>query len=155
MPTTDEDRIETDVLIAAPIDHVWDLVTSAEHVGRWFGDAGAEIDLRPGGAMALHWREHGTYHGRVEAVDPPHRFAWRWLSVVGVDEEATPANSTLTEFTLSEVGAGTRVVVVETGFASLDFDPDERTAALRSHTRGWPLELADLAAYAASAETRR
>ena len=67
----DTDRIETSVLIAAPLQRVWDLVTSAEHVGRWFGDAGAEIDLRPGGAMSLSWREHGTYHGRVEAVEPP------------------------------------------------------------------------------------
>ena len=149
------DRIQTDVLIAAPVDRVWELITSAEHVGRWFGDAGAEIDLRPGGAMSLTWREHGTYHGRVEAVEPPHRFAWRWLSVVGVQTEPTPANSTLTEFTLSAEGEATRVAVVETGFDSLDFDPAERTAALASHTRGWPLELADLAAYAAASPAER
>ena len=50
---TQTDRIETDVLIAAPLQRVWDLITSAEHLGRWFGNAGAEIDLRPGGALSL------------------------------------------------------------------------------------------------------
>ena len=152
---SDSDRIQTSVLIAAPLQRVWDLVTSAEHVGRWFGDAGAEIDLRPGGAMSLSWREHGTYHGRVEAVDPPHRFAWRWLSKIGSQADPVPGNSTLTEFTLSAEGDGTRVAVVESGFDALDAPPTERTAALRSHTEGWDSELGELAAYAAGAPAGR
>jgi len=144
----DTDRIETSVLIAAPLQRVWDLVTSAEHVGRWFGDAGAEIDLRPGGAMSLSWREHGTYHGRVEAVEPPHRVAYRWLSRRESREEPTPANSTLIEFTLAAEGDGTRVAVVESGFDALDVDTEERAAALASHTSGWTSELGELADYA-------
>ena len=43
------EQIEREVLIAAPIERVWAVVTQPEHVGTWFGDAGAEIDLRPGG----------------------------------------------------------------------------------------------------------
>jgi uncharacterized protein YndB with AHSA1/START domain len=149
------DRIERDVLIAAPVERVWELITSAEHVGRWFADAGAEIDLRPGGALALSWREHGTFYGRVEAVEPPRRFAWRWLSTLGSRAEPTPANSTLTEFTLAAEGHGTRVAVVESGFDALDMDAADRTAALASHTRGWPAELEDLAAYAAGTPAGR
>src|SRR3954447_17576729 len=142
------DSIERQVLIAAPLERVWELITSAEHVGRWFGDAGAEIDLRPGGTLSLTFREHGTFYGRVEAVDPPHRFAWRWLSAMGSQAEPTTGNSTLAEFTLAADGDATRVVVVESGFASLDLDPDERTALLASHTEGWPMELDELVAYA-------
>jgi uncharacterized protein YndB with AHSA1/START domain len=142
------DRIERDVLIAAPLERVWDLITSAEHVGRWFADAGAEIDLRPGGALTLSWREHGTFHGRVEAVDPPHRFAYRWLSTLGSRAEPAPGNSTLTEFTLSREGSSTRVAVVESGFAALEGGPEERAAALASHTTGWTQELDELVAYA-------
>lgn len=147
-PTTD--RIETDVLIAAPVARVWELITTAEHVGRWFGDAGAEIDLRPGGALSLNWREHGTVHGRVEVVEPPNRFAFRWLSSVGLRAEPAPGNSTLAEFTLAAEGEGTRITVVETGFDRLEGDPVERTAALASHTTGWRKELDELAAYAAA-----
>jgi uncharacterized protein YndB with AHSA1/START domain len=142
------DRIERDILIAAPLQRVWELITSAEHVGRWFGNAGAEIDLRPGGALALRWSEFGTFHGRVEAVEPPHRVAYRWLSAREVQADPTPANSTLIEFTLTAEAEGTRVAVVESGFDGLELDTDERAAALASHTRGWADELGELAAYA-------
>jgi uncharacterized protein YndB with AHSA1/START domain len=148
------DRIEREILIAAPVERVWELITSAEHVGRWFADAGAEIDLRPGGALSLSWREHGTFHGRVEAVEPPHRFAYRWLSKIELQAEPTPANSTLTEFTLAAEGDATRVAVVESGFDGLDVDPDARAAALASHSAGWVAELDDLAAYAAGVTAR-
>ena len=148
-------RIERDILIAAPLERVWSLITSPEHVGRWFADAGAEIDLRPGGALSLSWREHGTFHGRVEAVEPPHRFAYRWLSKLDLRDDPTPGNSTLTEFTLAAEGASTRVAVVESGFDMLDVDPEERAAALASHTTGWAAELEDLVTYAAGIATPR
>jgi uncharacterized protein YndB with AHSA1/START domain len=149
------DRIERAVLIAAPLERVWDLITNPEHLGRWFGDAGAEVDLRPGGALSLSWREHGTVRGRVETVEPPHRFVWRWLAEMGSDAEPTPANSTLTEFTLAPEGDGTRVVVVESGFDGLEIDAAARAARLASNTKGWAHELADLAAYAGGVASGR
>ena len=57
------DKIEREVTIAAPIERVWSILTEAEHIGGWFADAGAEIDLRPGGALVMHWAEHGTANG--------------------------------------------------------------------------------------------
>ena len=51
------------------------------------------------------------------------------------DAEPTPANSTLTEFTLAAEGDGTRVAVVESGFDALDVDAAERAALLASHTQ--------------------
>ena len=77
------DQIERETVINAPVDPVWELITEAEHLGRWFGDAGAEIDLRPGGAMVLRWAEDGTSHGRVVAVEPRTRFSYRWARVQG------------------------------------------------------------------------
>ena len=149
------DRIERDVLIAAPVERVWELITHAEHMGRWLGDVGAEIDLRPGGKLSLSWREHGTHYGRVEAVEPPRRFAYRWLSMIDSQEEPTPANSTLTEFTLTGEGEGTRVAVVESGFDALEVDSASRAAAFASHTSGWTAELNELVGYAAGAPAGR
>ncbi len=146
--TTETDRIERDVLIAAPIERVWELATRPEHLGRWFADAGAEVDLRPGGALSLTWRRYGTVHGRVESVDPPNRVAYRWLVQSGTQADPTPANSTLMEFTLTAEGDGTRVAVVESGFDGLALDVEERTAAFASHGEGWAFELDELAAYA-------
>ena len=64
--------------VDAPPDVVWSIVTEPRHVARWFSDE-AEIDLRPGGAMLLTWHRHGTFQARVETVDPPRTFAFRWL----------------------------------------------------------------------------
>src|SRR5918999_2712414 len=77
------DRIEREVTIDAPPERVWELVTGAEHLGRWFGDAGAEEDLRPGGELALHWSEYGTSKGRIEAGEAPRVVAVRRGAVKG------------------------------------------------------------------------
>src|SRR3954462_2744470 len=108
------DQIERETVINAPVERVWNLITEAEHLGRWFGDAGAEIDLRPGGAMALRWAEHGTQRGRVVDVEPCSRFSYRWAPFRDPGgEEPEEGNSTLVEFTLHREGDVTRLRVVE------------------------------------------
>jgi uncharacterized protein YndB with AHSA1/START domain len=64
------ERIESEIVIAVPVERVWAAVTEAEHVGTRFGDAGAEIDLRPGGTMSLSWKDHGTVRAVIEKVEP-------------------------------------------------------------------------------------
>ncbi|WP_320672449.1 SRPBCC family protein [Patulibacter defluvii] len=143
------DQIERDVLIAAPPERVWALLTEAEHLGRWFGDAGAEIDLRPGGRLTLRWQEHGSVAGEVVAVEPHRRFVFRWAPYRdpgGV--EPVEGNSTLITFTLAAEGDGTRVRVLESGFDALDCSPEQRLENLRGNTEGWQLELGELVAHA-------
>jgi uncharacterized protein YndB with AHSA1/START domain len=143
------DSIEREVVIEAPVDRVWELVTKAEHLGRWFGDAGAEVDLRPGGALELRWAEHGTSRARVEAVEPPRLFAFRWAPFKdpgGVDP--ADGNSTRVEFTLSQEGDGTRLRVVESGFESLATSVEQRRKNLEGNTEGWQMELGELQEYA-------
>ena len=48
--------------------------------------------------MLLTWHGHGTYRGRIDAVDPPHRFAFRWLR--REDNEPDDGTSTIVEFLL-------------------------------------------------------
>jgi uncharacterized protein YndB with AHSA1/START domain len=47
--------IERDILIDAPVEVVWSIVTEPEHVGRWLSDS-VEIDLRPGGERSSRGR---------------------------------------------------------------------------------------------------
>jgi uncharacterized protein YndB with AHSA1/START domain len=143
------DSIEREVVIDAPVDRVWRLVTEAEHLGRWFGDAGAEVDLRPGGAMELRWAEHGASRGRIEAVEPQRLFAFRWAPFTdpgGLDP--TDDNSTRVEFTLSAEGQGTRLRVVESGFETLATSAEQRRRNLEGNTEGWRMELGELQQYA-------
>jgi uncharacterized protein YndB with AHSA1/START domain len=143
------DSIEREVVIDAPVDRVWELVTRAEHLGRWFGDAGADVDLRPGGAMELRWSEHGASRGLVEAVEPPRLFAFRWAPFKDPGgAEPSDDNSTRVEFTLSEEGDGTRLRVVESGFDALATSEEQRRRNHEGNTEGWRLELGELQTYA-------
>jgi uncharacterized protein YndB with AHSA1/START domain len=138
------DRIESEVLIEAPVDVVWSIVTEAEHVGKWFSDS-AEIELEPGGKAVLNWDEYGTRLGRVERVEPPRFISFRWARPAGA--EPTEGNSTLVEFTLSPEGEGTRLQVVESGFSELDGTDEEKAEYAEGNTRGWAKELGELRDY--------
>jgi uncharacterized protein YndB with AHSA1/START domain len=140
------DRISREVVIDAPPEKVWAIVTEPRHVARWFSDE-AEIDLRPGGAMLLTWHGHGAYRGRVEAIEPPHRFAFRWLR--REDNEPGAGTSTLVEFTLVREGARTRLRVVESGFQELRWAEEDKARYADENTHGWVLELNELRDYAA------
>src|SRR5919108_1382596 len=143
------DHIERETVINAPVERVWELITQAEHLGRWFGDAGAEIDLRPGGAMALRWTQYGTTRGRVVTVEPHTRFSYRWAPFKDPSgDEPGEGNSTLVEFTLQPEGDGTRLRVVESGFASLATSDAQRQQNLKGNTEGWEFETGELRAYA-------
>jgi uncharacterized protein YndB with AHSA1/START domain len=145
-----EDRIERDVLIEAPVERVWTLITEAEHLGTWFADDGADVDLREGGAIEMRWQEHGAVRCRIESIDEPNAFSFRWAPFKDPGgAEPAAGNSTLVEFKLAEEGGATRLSVAESGFASLDTTPEQRIANLRGNVEGWELELGELASHAA------
>ena len=143
------DRVEREILIDAPPDVVWSVVTQAEHVGCWFSDSAA-VDLRPGGELILTWDEHGAVYWRVEKVDPPHFVSFRWLRPVhdqSGGDELREDNSTLVEFSLDPEGEATRLRVVESGFRELAGSEDENAKDAEEHHRGWELELDELRDY--------
>jgi len=140
-----QDLIEREILIEASRERVWAVLTQAKHVAGWFGDS-AEIDLRPGGKAAFGWTQYGTHRAVIERVDEPNLLSYRWAR--DTDVEPAEGASTLVEFTLTEVFAGTLLRVVETGFASLHATPAEQDKALQDNTEGWTSELAELKEYA-------
>lgn len=139
-------RIEREVLIEAPVEVVWAVVTQPEHLSGWFSDS-VDLDLTAGGAMVLSWDDHGTVHGRVERVEPPRYFSFRWVVPRDRADEVTDDNSTLVEFNLSPEGDRTRLSVVESGFADLEGPEDENQSHYDGHERGWKLELGELEEY--------
>jgi uncharacterized protein YndB with AHSA1/START domain len=134
-------RIEREILIDAPVEVVWRVITEPEHISGWFSDS-VELDLTPGGKATLRWDGHGTVYGRVERVEPPRFFSYRWMVEPGTD------NWTLVEFSLSEEGSeSTRLTVVESGWPELAVPDDEKQRHADEHRRGWELELGDLVEY--------
>ena len=140
-----EDRIEREIVVAAPRERVWEIITQAEHVGKWFGES-AEVDLRPGGTIVLRWEKYGTMYGTIEKIDEPHYFSYRWVPGTP-DEKPRKENSTLVEFTLTPQCGQTRLRVVETGFSRLPRNESERAEQFKDNTEGWASELHDLQQY--------
>jgi uncharacterized protein YndB with AHSA1/START domain len=138
------DSIEREVILPVPPARVWTALTQPDQLGAWFGSQ-ATIDLRPGGEVVFTWDgstgPRGINRGVIEAVEPPHRLAFRWRS--GPDN----LPMTLVEFTLQPHPAGTLLRLVESGFASLP--PELRGPQRERNTSGWQRELADLAQYLA------
>jgi len=139
------DRIEREIRIAASVERVWRAVTEAKHLGTWFGDAGATIDLRPGGAITLRWEKNPPVHGVVERVEPHTAFSFRWLRA-GHDKPE-PGNHTLVEFTLTPDGSGTLLRVVESGIRALEMAEAGQLQYVGSHEKGWTFELGELRDY--------
>jgi uncharacterized protein YndB with AHSA1/START domain len=147
------DRIERDVLIEAPIDVVWEVISRPEHIVHWFSDE-AELDLRPGAEGLLTFEmkdanQPAAYHLRFEAVEPPRRLAFRWAYPRG--ENPRPGNSMLVEFTLTAEDGKTRVTVVESGLDLVPWPDDEKQGYADSHSNGWARHLGRLSAYAPAA----
>ena len=142
------DIIEREITIAAPVEKVWAVLTESDHIGMWFGTGNpVQIDLRPGGIMELDHGTHGAYTTTIVTVDPPHAFSYRWASAYpGV--LATENNSTLVEFTLKESGDCTLLRVVESGFASIVIPPERQSSAgYESHSQGWADVIKKIAHY--------
>jgi uncharacterized protein YndB with AHSA1/START domain len=144
------ESIEREVLIEAPVELVWSIVTEPEHVARWLSDS-VQLDLRPGGSAVFIWEEHGSVGARVERVEPPHLFAFRWVNAGGksANQGVEEGNSTLVEFRLSAEGASTRLHVTESGFRQLDGSENENASHVENHLSGWDRELGELREYVA------
>jgi uncharacterized protein YndB with AHSA1/START domain len=142
-----ETQIERDIFIAAAPERVWPLVAEP---GFWATDDDSVrgTQASEGESFVARHSEHGEFPMRVEKVDPPHFVAYRWNSAFP-GEELREENCTLVEFTLTPEAAGTRLTVVERGFAALPTSEENRSNVIKDHTGGWESCLASLAARAA------
>lgn len=131
--------IEQDVVIDAPPEVVWEVLTDPAQIVHWFADR-VELDVRPGGTGRLVFEPSDTSQGataavQVEAVDRPRRFSFRWGHEAG--EQADPSNSVLVEFTLASEGETTRLRVVEVGLDQVEWPAERKDGYARDHDHGW------------------
>jgi hypothetical protein len=93
--------------ITLPVDPqtAWDAVTDLE---RWLTDGG-ELELEPGAEGELTLRDGETRWATVDEVRPGEHLSFWW--------HAPDALATFVEVSLVAVPKGTRIVVVESGYA--------------------------------------
>jgi uncharacterized protein YndB with AHSA1/START domain len=95
--------------ITLPIDRddAWEELSDLEG---WLAEE-AELDLRPGGDGHFRFADGSERRAVVEEVDEGERLTWWWFSD---DPEDL---GTRVELRLEDAVAGTRVIVVESGYA--------------------------------------
>ena len=139
--TEENHAYENSVTVKARPAAVFEALTSAERLQRWFMSR-AETDPRPGGAFKFAWdfadaAQNGTQQGQFLEVEPGKVVSYTWQA------RPAPAPLTTVTFTLTPEGDSTRVSLAHTGFGA---GADGR-AALDQHAGPWDFYLANLKAY--------
>lgn len=148
--------IEKQIHIDASPQVVYEVVSSPEHITRWWSDA-ADFEPTPGGSGVLAWDDKAhtqptTVNLTVVDTVPGERFSFRWVHPDG--ETATARNSMLVTFALAPDGDGTLLTVTEEGMREQGWEAAQLEQYYTSHEDGWTRHLTDLAAYAAELAIR-
>jgi len=149
------DSIEREILIQAPAEVVWGVITEPEQISRWFSDE-ASVEQRLGTDGTLTWKPGGRGGSgsgmvvpiRVVEVERPRRFCFRWGHSQGT--AAGEENSALVEFVLTAEADGTRLRVIESGIDAVAHDDDGLARYREDHEQGWQRHLGELLDYVAS-----
>jgi uncharacterized protein YndB with AHSA1/START domain len=143
---TTPDRIEKTTVIRAPRARVWRALTDHEEFGRWFGVT-MDKAFMPGAVVngKIHDPQyaHMPFTLTIDRVEPERLFSMRWHPYAhdrAVDYSTEP--TTLIEFTLEDVGEGTRLTVVESGFDGIPLE--RRALAWRMNDEGWGIQVQNI-----------
>jgi Activator of Hsp90 ATPase homolog 1-like protein len=99
--------VKREVVLDMDRDEAWDAICDME---TWLAEE-AELVLEPGGEGRFRLDDGSERRALVEEVDPGHALSWWWWSDDAEDL------GTHVQVRLVEAVTGTRVVVVESGFA--------------------------------------
>ncbi len=149
---TSSDRIEKEVHLPNPRSRVWRALTDPKQFGEWFGVTFTG-PFTPGettsGNLTNKSYAHITLEFAVEAIEPEHRFSFRWHPYAieaNIDYSKEPM--TLVEFTLEEAEGGTLLKVVESGFDKIP--AHRRVKAFEMNSNGWTSQMKNIAKYVAA-----
>jgi uncharacterized protein YndB with AHSA1/START domain len=133
--------IEKTLTIHAPAEAVWDALTRAEEITRWFApEARAEQGL--GGKVWISWGPGMEGETVISAWEPGKHLRQDWPPNESADEKRKAMRLTVDYFLEGKSGE-TVLRFVHAGFGA-DADWDEE---YDSHVRGWAIFLANLKHY--------
>jgi uncharacterized protein YndB with AHSA1/START domain len=133
--------IITEIEIDATIESVWNALTEAEEITRWFADD-ARVTPGVGGNVWVSWGEGQSGDTRIEAWEPRRRLVLRNLPTDSgeafggqYDEKATSETPMIQEYTLETRGGRTVLRLVDSGIP----DSPEWEGIYDGKTRGWQM----------------
>ena len=116
-------RVERQVVVPVAPAEVWEAVVDGDRLAAWLGgdaDLRVDLDLEPGATGTVTEANEPTRQVRVDVVEPERRLRFQWWP----EDGSGPL--TEVELDLAEVGAGTRVRVIETFIAPAPYAPAPR-----------------------------
>jgi uncharacterized protein YndB with AHSA1/START domain len=143
-------NLEREIRIDAAPEIVFEVVSRPEHIKSWWTDD-ASFERVPGASGKLVFGDHGVEPMTVVEVDPPRKFAFRW--VTGDGGLPDPDNSLLVTFELEPSGDGTILRLTESGWRELGWEAAVLEESFHAHEHGWDLFLPRLRDYAPSVVT--
>ncbi|MFD9460364.1 SRPBCC domain-containing protein [Streptomyces sp. NPDC060027] len=145
-------KLEREIHIDAAPEIVFDVVSRPEHIKVWWSDD-ASFDPAPGAVGELVWGDRAAVERIVVVdVDPPRKFAFRWVAADGQLPDAE--NSLLVSIELVPSGGGTILRLTESGWREKGWEAAVLEEAFHDHERGWDLFLPKLQSYAPSVVAR-
>jgi uncharacterized protein YndB with AHSA1/START domain len=133
-------RFETSIQIRAARDAVWQALTEAREIARWFAPQ-AEVDPRVGGRMLWEWGDAHSWPQTIEAFEPGRHLRTRYDS--GVADGQGGKRPLFVDFHLEGDRGVTTLRGTHTGFGpEADFDGE-----FDGISNGWPVELRSLRLY--------
>jgi uncharacterized protein YndB with AHSA1/START domain len=141
------DRIEKTIELKAPVARVWRALTDHQEFGAWFR---VKMDgpFLPGqvsrGRITYPGYEHIQWEAVIQKMEPERLFSFTWHPyAIDPKQDYSSEPSTLVEFTLQKIPAGTLLRVVESGFDKLP--ANRRHEAFRMNDEGWSIQVKNIA----------
>ena len=138
--TPDQDTVVSEIQIAAPPERVFQALTEAAQLNRWFNNRSCpihlwEMDARPGGRYR-YTTEKGPVvinnvsefecHGEILEFYPPRLLIYTWTANWHADKTRT----TVVRWDLTPQAGGTHVKVTHSGLA-------DESVARKDYSGGW------------------
>lgn len=147
----ENNKIEKQIELNAPLSRVWRALTDYREFGEWFR---VKLDgpFIPGEVSRGHITYPGYEHLRWEVVvqkmEPERLFSFTWHPYAidsNVDYSSEP--STNVEFTLLSTSKGTLLTVTESGFDKIP--AHRRMEAFRMNDGGWTEQMKNIESHVA------
>jgi uncharacterized protein YndB with AHSA1/START domain len=139
------DCIEKLIELKAPVSRVWRALTDYREFGAWFR-VKLEGPFVPGqisrGQMTYPGYEHIKWQAIVQKMEPERLFSFTWHHSFDPNADIFKEPTTLVEFKLEKIEAGTLLTLTESGFENLP--ADLRLEAFRRNDGGWTEQMKNI-----------
>ena len=145
-------RIEKSIELKAPVRRVWRALTDYREFGQWFRvnlDGPFVVGQISRGQIAYPGYEHLKWQAIVQKIEPERLFSFTWHHSFDPDADICKEPTSLVEFRLEKMPAGTLLTLTESGFENL---PENlRLEAFRRNDGGWTEQMKNIEKHVATA----